>query len=156
MARIRESTIYARVRWWMSDGYLRHLTFAPSRLRRSEDMKVDSWRCFQYLNVYMFTFADFVGCYSKGDISPMTTILANYPSMTVTLCKQLCLGSDYSQAGIGNVDCFCGTSGDLWGLTPASADNTCNTICNGNALQYCGGTGSKISLFDIGNQHVFV
>ncbi|ELT90981.1 hypothetical protein CAPTEDRAFT_196971 [Capitella teleta] len=69
---------------------------------------------------------DYFGCYT----AELTPILDDYPSMTVTLCRELCQGQMKSLAAVGHDRCAC--LDDFIQLTEHSANQS-----SANSLQSC-------------------
>ena len=90
------------------------------------------------LNTIFTSFlSDDRGCYTKTP--GMNALAVDYFTMTLTLCKQLCLGQRKQLALVHPSSCFCADEAEMNDMTPANDVTSCDTPCLGNPTQFCGG-----------------
>ncbi|XP_054772967.2 uncharacterized protein LOC129281003, partial [Lytechinus pictus] len=97
---------------------------------------------------------NYLGCY--GDkrfdrVFPGDNLLSE-PDMTISYCIQYCNASstfNYVYAGVehGN-ECYCGEEGDNYTKHEVASDSSCQTACQGDDTESCGGSG-YIAVFRI-------
>ncbi|KAH8879637.1 WSC-domain-containing protein [Thozetella sp. PMI_491] len=90
----------------------------------------------------------FVGCYNDT-VGARALVDGNTQSdsMSVESCAAYCSGYQYFAVEY-SAECYCGNKISNGGAIVT--DGRCNMVCNGNALEYCGGT-SGLSLYSRGN-----
>jgi WSC domain len=78
------------------------------------------------------------GCYTDAITSRALTAntLVNYGTMTVEICAAFCAGYTYFGVEYAG-ECYCGNV--LAGGSVLSTTTSCNMLCDGNQLEYCGG-----------------
>lgn len=81
---------------------------------------------------------NYIGCYLSTELAgyDLTSYVGNVT--TVEECIALCKQTNASFAGISGTRCACGNSVGHVGKVSASA--YCQTRCEGNAEQFCGGS----------------
>lgn len=76
--------------------------------------------------------------------------------MTVTVCVQLCRGSDTTWAVVNGSECACAQVIDTSSLARVADNDNCGDLCPGDPFQFCGG-GSVVVYARVGKHHrVFV
>ncbi|XP_041484169.1 uncharacterized protein LOC121430822 [Lytechinus variegatus] len=97
---------------------------------------------------------NYLGCYGDKPtdrVFPGDSLLSD-PDMTISYCIQYCnsiITSNYVYAGVENGnECFCGEEGDNYTKHEVASDRSCQTACQGNDTESCGGSG-YIAVFRI-------
>lgn len=77
-----------------------------------------------------------MGCFEVN--TAMNSVLSNYGSMDLTMCKQLCMATNGTtgSALLELNNCYCG---DVTGLPDFHGN--CIEMCGGNNMQLCGQSG---------------
>lgn len=98
-------------------------------------------------------FLDFLGVFKQPvNIEPA---IYGYGLMTLTQCKQACIGGGHELAMVGRDSCWCSAMTDLNSLVPdligesERLNSTSQTYCLGNDIQRCANTGS-VDVYDLG------
>ncbi|KJE05540.1 transmembrane receptor [Cryptococcus gattii NT-10] len=86
-----------------------------------------------------------LGCYSGSSSSFSSAKMTSHGDLTASMCQIWCNANYYRYAGLTN-GTTCGCSNELTGLTSTS-DDTCGSVCSGDASQACGGDGSVYSVY---------
>lgn len=77
-----------------------------------------------------------LGCYTGEDVAAWTSAAGT----DLEACASACIGSPYF-AVLGDNGCSCG--GDIGGASPGPFSQ-CNTVCNGDSTELCGGSGYAV------------
>ncbi|KAH8839061.1 hypothetical protein MCOR27_010609 [Pyricularia oryzae] len=88
-----------------------------------------------------------IGCYTEGTTSRALPVAGDVPSAEVTAatCTASCLAKGFKLAGVEyGGECYCGNSLSA-GSVPAAGG--CNTLCNGNSSEICGGP-NRLNLYN--------
>lgn len=86
-------------------------------------------------------FVDFIGVYQPP--VHLEPTIPGFGLMTLTQCKQVCIGGDHTVAMVSRDTCWCGTLADVTGLTQAPSGDSerlsspIDTFCIGNNIQRC-------------------
>lgn len=84
---------------------------------------------------------DFIGVYQPP--VHLEPTIPGFGLMTLTQCKQVCIGGDHTVAMVSRDTCWCGTLADVTGLTQAPSGDSerlsspVDTFCLGNNIQRC-------------------
>lgn len=84
----------------------------------------------------------YLGCYNQTSPIALSGIRRTLPAETLTIesCQSLCLENNYGVAGLENGSiCSCGNGLQSYSSTVGHLDSACNTRCNGNISETCGG-----------------
>lgn len=82
--------------------------------------------------------------------------ILRYGIMTLTQCKQVCIGGNHTYAILGNDTCWCGNQTDVDLLVPdvsGTIDRVINSsqiYCPGNQLQRCPANRDTVDVYSIG------
>jgi hypothetical protein len=88
------------------------------------------------------------GCYTEAsnNVRALNQKSMTSSKMTVEMCITFCSSNGYTLAGVEySNQCYCGNSLGA-GSLPASDRTTCNMLCSGNPLQFCGGP-SRLNIY---------
>ncbi|XP_071103228.1 uncharacterized protein [Haliotis cracherodii] len=89
---------------------------------------------------------EYDACYDNNNqIQP---IVANYSTMTFTLCRQLCMGQAKEIALLHVANCYCASVDELSNLNKVTSDPGCEVSCPGHSGQNCA-SGSKLRAYRI-------
>ncbi|XP_062578241.1 uncharacterized protein LOC134240154 [Saccostrea cucullata] len=95
---------------------------------------------------------DFVGVFQQP--TNLVPLILRYGIMTLTQCKQVCVGADQRFAMVGRDTCWCGNSTDVDSLTldfsgaSKRRTGTNETFCQGNNIQRCP-DGEKVDVYNL-------
>lgn len=84
----------------------------------------------------------YLGCVNQTSPIALSGIRRTLPADTLTVesCQSLCLKNNYGVAGLENGSiCSCGNGLQSYSSTVGHLDSACNTRCNGNFSETCGG-----------------
>jgi hypothetical protein len=104
---------------------------------------------------WIFLFVDFIGVFQAPiHIAPS---IVHYGIMTVTQCKQACIGGNHTHAMVSNDTCWCGNQVDVDMImvvdTPGALDRLVNSShrhCHGNQIQHCPASRDKVDVYSLG------
>lgn len=138
-------------RWWaFLSGYNLYNLFT---IKCDKNMKVQYsfWYCM------IVCFVDFIGVY-QPPVS-LEPAIPGFGLMTLTQCKQVCIGGDHTVAMVSRDTCWCGSQADVTGLTQAPSGNserlssTPDTFCLGNNIQRCSSK-DYVYAYQLGNYFI--
>lgn len=84
----------------------------------------------------------YLGCVNQTSPIALSGIRRTFPADTLSVesCQSLCLKNYYGVAGLENGSiCSCGNGLQSYSSTLGHLDSACNTRCNGNSSEICGG-----------------
>jgi len=95
-------------------------------------------------SVYATSDIGYLGCFEDSSARDVSYLAIEATPVTVGSCRSKCVSLGYKYAALQDgYQCFCGNTYGSLGAAPAA---DCNTPCNGDSLEICGG-GWRNSIF---------